>query len=796
MKCSNMIILTFVCIIIGIIIWNVYHKSNKKNENFNCSATTPSITRSGERIYFTNTLLDGQYDKAALYNNSLYHQRTANNKIAEFKNNFEDSKRKHDRTRTTFDALAKDIPGYYQRITNSQTASVNTINKYKTDANNMINSTDSDLDAYVAQKHNIELPDKIKNELVIETNNQLNRVRDNTSNYNNVINFNTYLTQETRDTNLNGTEIIDSFKLMNKIQGFLPYKSFKLLYSANSQNYSPERFHDACDNKNSSLKMQTLTIYKTNKGSILLGYNNDGWQSYGRLTSSSYGTNWISLLKGGNLGDNEPNRYFNKSNLDKSLYNDYYSGPQFGLTELLIKDNKVLSSIIISKVSKMDNSTYGYDSKLDIQQIEPIYLQESTNTQDKYSFLPNGNETFDSIEVFQVLDEVVRIYDWQKQNNRIIRVKGDTGNIQCFAKTPADKQSRNCDVVTPINEFNKLASNEIFTVDCRESDIQDKSHWCHQASKEFNKDPANINYDVCPVGWSVVNNTNDPTKTMCYSPSGSINPISLKDDTIQMKRSRSDVRFPFKYDYTSSFLDDDLRANIRKNVSNVLGTSTTPIQVNLDRFNFNRNGVMINVFNVNTSNTPPKGRKISTEMITTAINFNWGNGPIFRMRDKVYIEFITYVLIPNGAKTVSFSLTADNSARLSIANDGTKELKILLNWTALGNTSTSSPIMVKEKMYLPLQVDYHCAKTTDSASVSLSWSIDDGPMQIISRDNYFLSKEQCSQLDAAGNATIPIAKDCSYVSCDIEGQRCLAGTPGAGPDNWICKDNVWVLEPK
>ena len=68
MKCSNMIILTFLFIISGIIIWNLYYKPTKKNENFNCSTTTPSMTKSGERIYFINELLNGHYDKSALYN--------------------------------------------------------------------------------------------------------------------------------------------------------------------------------------------------------------------------------------------------------------------------------------------------------------------------------------------------------------------------------------------------------------------------------------------------------------------------------------------------------------------------------------------------------------------------------------------------------------------------------------------------------------------------------------------------------------------------------------------------------
>lgn len=802
MKCANMIILTFLSIITGIIIWYLLNTSNKKQENFE-DCTIPSMTSSGKRVYFTNTMLDGQYDKTALYNSALYHQKNTNEKLIEFKKKFVDSQQKHDNTRRTFDKLSADIPTYYRKITTSQTDSDNTIQGYKTQSDISINSTDAALDAYIEQQHNVDVPSRIKKELTIETNNQLSRVRDTTSNYNNVIDFNTYLTEEIRDTNLNGTEIIDSPSLMSKIQELLPYKSFKLLYSANAQTYSPSNFHDACDNKNSSIKMPTLTIYKTKNGSILLGYNNDGWQSYGKFTSSAYGTNWISLLKGGNLGENEPVLLFNKSNLGKSLYNDYYSGPQFGSTELLIKDNYVSSSIVISKVTKLNSSTYGYDSKLDvafyesdIPQNKTLSPQQSDNNNEKYSLLPTGNEKFDSIEVFQVLDEMVRIYDWQKRNNRIVRVKGDSGDIQCFAKTKIEQQARKCDEMTPMNDFNKLSSNQIFTIDCTETEYQNNSHWCSQSLKEFTKDPNNINYEVCPVGWRVGRDTNNPTKVLCYPPSGGSNPVSLKSDSVQVKRSRTDARFPFKYDYTSSFLNDDLRANIRHNVSSVLGTSTTPVQVNLDRFNFNRNGVMINLFSINNRNTPPKGQKISIEMVTTAINFNWGAGPIFRRKNSIYIEFITYVLIPDGAKTINFGLKADNSARLAVSRDGSSNLTILLDWSDSGNMSTSAPISVKEKTYLPIQVDYRYSKITDSASLTLSWSIDGKPMQIISRDNYFLSKEQCTTLDAMGNASIPISKDCSGFTCDIEGQSCLAGTLGAGTNNWICTDNRWVIQPK
>ena len=584
---------------------------------------------------------------------------------------------------------------------------------------------------------------------------------------------------------------------MNKIQEFLPYKSFKLLYSANSTTYSPSNFHDACDNKTNSTNLPTLTIYKTTNGTILLGYNHDGWLSYGGFTPSAYGSSWISLLKGGNLGTNEPKRYFNKSNLNKSFYNDYYSGPQFGSSELRIKDDKVVSSSIhiynSSSGLQSNNPTYGYDSKLNIQDIDDILLFGRYSNGDIFSLLPSGSEPLDSIEVFQVLDDMVRIYDWQKQSNKIVRVKGDSGAIQCFAKTLEDKNAQKCDEITTMSDFNKLTSKEIFMIDCKETDIKNNNHWCSQVSKEFNKDSTNINYDVCPVEWRVVNDANHPDQILCYPPNGR-NPLSLKRDSIEMKRSRTDARFPYKYDYTSSFLNDDLRTNIRKNVSNVLGTSTTPVQVNLDRFNFNKNGVMINVFTLNANNTPPRGGKITTEMITTAINFNWGDGPIFRRMDNVYIEFITYVFIPTGVKTVRFSLKGDTQARLSIATDGTFKLKTLLDWSSDANIS--DPIKVKEKTYLPIIVDYFRRDRTKPANISLSWSLDDGPIQIISRDNYFLSKEQCSTLDAIGNAVIPLAKNCEGLSCDIKGQRCLVGTPGAGNDNWICKDKKWVIEPK
>ena len=51
--------------------------------------------------------------------------------------------------------------------------------------------------------------------------------------------------------------------------------------------------------------------------------------------------------------------------------------------------------------------------------------------------------------------------------------------------------------------------------------------------------------------------------------------------------------------------------------------------------------------------------------------------------------------------------------------------------------------------------------------------------------------QTCKQT-ISGETEISNATQCQRSECPMNGQLCLAGTPGAGPFNWICQNNKWV----
>ena len=51
--------------------------------------------------------------------------------------------------------------------------------------------------------------------------------------------------------------------------------------------------------------------------------------------------------------------------------------------------------------------------------------------------------------------------------------------------------------------------------------------------------------------------------------------------------------------------------------------------------------------------------------------------------------------------------------------------------------------------------------------------------------------QTCKQT-ISGETEISNATQCQRSECPMNRQLCLAGTPGAGPFNWICQNNKWV----
>jgi hypothetical protein len=55
---------------------------------------------------------------------------------------------------------------------------------------------------------------------------------------------------------------------------------------------------------------------------------------------------------------------------------------------------------------------------------------------------------------------------------------------------------------------------------------------------------------------------------------------------------------------------------------------------------------------------------------------------------------------------------------------------------------------------------------------------------------------QVCRQNVNGQAEIANATQCSQSRCPMNGQRCIAGTPGAGVFNWVCQNNQWTREPR
>lgn len=54
---------------------------------------------------------------------------------------------------------------------------------------------------------------------------------------------------------------------------------------------------------------------------------------------------------------------------------------------------------------------------------------------------------------------------------------------------------------------------------------------------------------------------------------------------------------------------------------------------------------------------------------------------------------------------------------------------------------------------------------------------------------------QSCQQTINGESEISNATDCTETHCTFNGQKCLAGTPGAGNFNWLCVNNEWTKPP-
>lgn len=231
-----------------------------------------------------------------------------------------------------------------------------------------------------------------------------------------------------------------------------------------------------------------------------------------------------------------------------------------------------------------------------------------------------------------------------------------------------------------------------------------------------------------------------------------ISSISWKD-TIDNKRKYtkeySNIRFPFKTNVTK-----DISSVINTVLDAKLGTITSKktLNVNLDKFTFYRNGILVRTFAYTPSNG--RGSKISEEITTSSINYSWNQtiDKIFNIprTQNIFIEFVGYIFIPEDTTSLKFHITANTAVRFSLALDGKIDnIRQLNDFLADFTTDT---ITVQEKQYLPFIIEYYQIGGTSNPGIRLEWTLNNSSTsEIVPRAVYYLDKNQCGN----NKTTIP-----------------------------------------
>jgi hypothetical protein len=131
-----------------------------------------------------------------------------------------------------------------------------------------------------------------------------------------------------------------------------PNKYLQLLYKASRDGYRGNTFHQKVNNQGS-----TLTVFRTTTGRTAGGYNPISWKSVGK---------WLTIEKGNaflfNVIGNNVNKFFNKNNIDYSIYDtDSYLAIFGGGNDLRLYEDATVTSQPYTYL-KNDSELFGKNS--------------------------------------------------------------------------------------------------------------------------------------------------------------------------------------------------------------------------------------------------------------------------------------------------------------------------------------------------------------------------------------------------------------------------------------------------
>jgi len=381
-----------------------------------------------------------------------------------------------------------------------------------------------------------------------------------------------------------------------------------------------------------------------------------------------------------------------------------------------------MSSVFNDRTVSLDNS------------IKPLVTNAITNNLNQIgdSVVDNINST--TIFNNRMTSTSSNINNWQNipGMSSPMRIDPETGNVQCLSY-----DGRNCQWNN--NNLSQIRHNEVKPLTCGEdhkrmwgiTGYDTRGHWCNTVNNFIAQNNINqVDWSNCPVGWT----NGDREGNTCIAPSNYPGPCAstsyFNGYTAQNKQGWAagcTARWPFK-------------------VNNIN-------YINNLKYTYN-NGIFVKAFRLGPNFS--RGSLIQENVMTTNINFNWGVGLIFGIRennnisntDMVFLEFTGYIKSPTNASRLRFRLTSDDGSRLLFSNtNSVSNMSMIIDmWRPQGATSRdSADLVVQPNIYLPFQVQYF--EQYGAASLRLEWSINGGAFTIIPAEAFYMNNEICSLIN-------------------------------------------------
>ena len=448
--------------------------------------------------------------------------------------------------------------------------------------------------------------------------------------------------------------------------------------------------------------------------------------------------------------NNNMEREFNK--LDNLLQNK-------------MNEKNTLRQDAINKFNKIDtkmNQFVGGSESLLENKLKPMVNSTINNNLDQIK-----DDTITNINTNNIFNNRISSINSDINNWKIIpgygspmRIDPVSGDVQCLSYN-----SRDCEwgyVQQNGNDLNKINTSNVKPLTCG-SDHKKKwggigydidNHWCKKVYDIYSSSNINeVDWSNCPVGWTNL----DKEGNQCQAPSdytGRCNKVSTftgySPQNKQGWAAGCTARWPFKVNINNTVKDmGDIPATISEDVNNKLGKIIP--KTDLDNFKTYNNGVYVKAYKLTNNNSP--GELLRDGIITTNINFNWGVGLIFGIRDNpnqtdtnmIYLEMIGYIKVPAGVTSIKFRLGSDDGSRLLISDNGEiSSIKTVIEmWQPQGHTTKeSNNLTVKPYTYLPFVIQFF--ENYGAASLILEWSINNGAYAIVPRDVFYINKELCN----------------------------------------------------